>query len=257
MRSRARTSGFALTITLILMVLIAIIVVAYLVSTRIERSTSSVYANRLRAKIQADSGLAAAIHLLKDNTRYGNYITAMPAPSPSPASVYTEIYRPTDPADPTHAIKADDYLRLDNAAGEILASRAIVGTSAGPDTRPTPEPIPTPLATSSPFTVTAPNFSPANSYDFNQIITIGATSGRLVQPSPSPAPPPAYAQWVNVRDANSQLIGRYAFYIEDETMKVNVNYTGNNVGGSNMRVNDLSTPVPASTPTTQVQEIDP
>lgn len=253
-----RRSGFTLTITLVLMVLIAIIVVAYLVSTRIERSTSSVYANRLRAKIQADSALAAAIHLLKDNTRYGNYITAMPAPVPTPASIYTEIYRPADPADSTHAARADDYLRLDNAAGEILVSRATSSSSAGPDPRPTPEPIPTPLASTSLFTVTPPSFSPTpNYYDFNQIVTIGSTTGRLVQPSPSPAPPSAYAQWVNVRDANSQLIGRYAFFIEDESMKVNVNYTGNNIGGSNMRVNDLSSPIPASTPASQIQEIDP
>ena len=40
-------------------------------------------------------------------------------------------------------------------------------------------------------------------------------------------------------------------------MKVNVNYTGNNVGGSNMRVNDLTSPLPASTPASQIQEIDP
>jgi hypothetical protein len=252
-----RQSGFALTITLVLLVLIVIVVVAYLVSTRIERSTSSVYANRLRAKMQADSGLAAAIHLLRDNTRYGNYITAMPAPLPTPASIYTEIYRPTDPTDLTHAVKADDYLRLDNAAGEILVSRATASTSAGPDPRPTPEPIPSPLPSPSPFTVTTPIFSPNTSYDFNQIVTVGSTTGRLVQPSPSPAPPPAYGEWVNVRDANSQLIGRYAFFIEDESMKVNVNYTGNNVGGSNMRVNDLSTPLPASTPASQIQEIDP
>ena len=97
MKRDPRRSAFALTITLVLMVLIVIIIVAYLVSTRIERSTSSIYANRVRAKIQADSGLAAAIHLLKDNTRYGNYVTAMPAPLPAPASIYTEIYRPTDP----------------------------------------------------------------------------------------------------------------------------------------------------------------
>src|SRR5437762_6462102 len=96
MKRSAPSSGFALAITLVLMVLIAIIVVAYLASTRIERSTSSVYANRLRAKIQADSGLTAAVHLLKDNTRYGNYITAMPAPSPTTTPIYTEIYRPTD-----------------------------------------------------------------------------------------------------------------------------------------------------------------
>ena len=261
MRLSPHRSGFALTITLVLMVLIAIIVVAYLVSTRIERSTSSVYANRLRAKIQADSGLAAAIHLLKDNTRYGNYITAMPAPSPSPVSIYTEIYRPTDPADSTHAVKADDYLRLDNAAGEILVSRAIASSLPGPDPRPSPEPIPTPLAASSPFTVTAPTFAASSSYDFNQIVTVGSTTGRLVQPSPaaSPGPLPALGQWVNVRNNATppEVIGRYAFFIEDESMKVNVNYVGNNVGGSNMRVNDLSSPLPASTPASQIQEIDP
>src|SRR5947209_4228816 len=173
MKSRARSSGFALIVTLVLMVLIAIIVVAYLVSTRIERSTSSVYANRLRAKIQADSGLAAAIHLLKDNTRYGNYVTAMPAPVPAPASIYTEIYRPADPTDPKHGVKSDDYLRLDNAAGEVLASRTKTSSGPGPDARPTPEPIPTPLAAPAAFGVSPPNFAAGTSYDFNQIVTIG------------------------------------------------------------------------------------
>ncbi len=256
MKSRVRHSGFALTITLVLMVLIAIVVVAYLVSTRIERSTSSVYANRLRAKIQADSGLAAAIHLLKDNTRYGNYITAMPAPVPAPASIYTEIYWPADTADTNHGVKADDYLQLNNAAGDILASRATTSSGPGPDSRPIPDAIPTGLAPTAAFSVTAPNFASGTSYDFNQIVTIGSTTSRLVQPTPAAAPPPAYGQWVNVRDANSQLVGRYAFFIEDESMKLNANYAGNNVGGSNMRVNDLSA-LPASTPASQIQELDP
>src|SRR4051812_6014385 len=101
-------SGIALTVTLVLLSLVVIVVVAYLASTRIERSTSSVHANRLRAKIIADTGLTAAIHLLRDSTRYGNYITAMPPPSPSPTSIYMEVYRPTDPADSTHSVKSDD-----------------------------------------------------------------------------------------------------------------------------------------------------
>ena len=71
----------------------------------------------------AEDGLAAATKLLSNNTRYGNYITAMPIPSPGPARLYTEVYRPTDSADTTTAI-ANDYLMLTNAAGEILASRA-------------------------------------------------------------------------------------------------------------------------------------
>src|ERR1700731_2144910 len=105
-----RNSGFALAITLTLLALILIIVVAYLASTRTERSTASVYANRIRAQITAESGLAAAIHVLRANTRYGNYITAMPAPSPSPAPVYTEVYRPTAATDASHGAVAGDYL---------------------------------------------------------------------------------------------------------------------------------------------------
>jgi hypothetical protein len=249
------------------MVLIVIVVVAYLVSTRIERSTSSVYANRLRAKIQADGGLAAAIHLLKDNTRYGNYITAMSAPSPSPVAIYTEIYRPTNPTDSTHAVKADDYLRLDNAAGEILVSRSAGGSSPGPDPRPVPDAVPTPLPSASPFALPSPapalveeqlppQISPSpvgNSYNFNQLVRIGlnASGLRLVQPS-STAPTPALGQWVNVRNASGELIGRYAFYIEDESMKMNLNVTGN--ASPTPRPGDLTS---GSFPSPQVQEIDP
>jgi hypothetical protein len=258
MKKTTRQSGFALALTLVLMALIAIIVVAYLVSTRIERSTAAVHANRLRAKMTADSGLTAAIHLLKDNTRYGNYVTAMPAPVPTPASIYTEVYRPTDPT--SRIVVYNDYLRFDNAGGELLISLASLGSSPGPDARPTPamvysSPSPTPLPV---FAAPSPNpvLSTGNSYDFNQIVTVGSTSGRLVQPSPSPAPP-AYGQWVTMRDTNNNVTGRYAFFIEDESMKVNANYAGNNVGGSNMRVNDLSTPLPVSTPASQIQEIDP
>jgi len=250
MKTRSACSGVALTITLVLLALVVIVVVSYLVSTRIERSTASVNANRLRAKITADSGLTAAIHLLKDNTRYGNYVTAMPAPSPAPPSIYTEIYRPFDATDPNHAAKADDYLRLDNAAGEALISRAVAGTTSGPDPRPTPEIIPSPLASASPFAITAPTFSPTPSYyDFNQIVTVGSTTGRLVHPSPTPA----YGQWVNVRDANGNLAGRYAFFVEDESMKVNVDVTGN---ASSSRNNDLTLPGPSPVPN-QIQEIDP
>jgi hypothetical protein len=54
-----------------------------------------------------------------------------------------------------------------------------------------------------------------------------------------------------------ELVGRYAFFIEDESMKINVNVSGNNVGGSNIRVNDLNTPATSPAPATQIEEIDP
>ena len=267
MKKTTQQSGFALAFTLVLMALIVIVVVAYLTSTRIERSTAAVMASRSRAKITADSGLNAAIHLLRDNTRYGNYITAMPAPSPSPVPLYTEVYRPTNPVDPTHAALANDYLRLDNAAGEILVSRATAGSSSGPEPRPTPDVVPSPLSSASPFALPSPvpalaeekqppQVSPTpvgNSYNFNQVVRVGLNgSGRLIQPSPSPSPPAALAQWVNFRNSAGELTGRYAFYIEDESMKVNLNTSGN--ASPTPRPNDLDSP---SFPASQVQEIDP
>lgn len=249
MKLARANSGFALAITLVLMALIVVVIIAYLSNARTDRASSAIYANQLRAKIMAEDGLAAATKLLKDNTRYGNYITAMPVPS-SPTKLYTEVYRPTDSTDTTVA-KANDYLQLTNAAGDILTSRVITGVSTGQvDPRPTPSMIPS----ASPFSIADPGFDSTNSYDFNQIVRLGTNaSGRLVNPSPTPA----YGQWVRVRNSNNELIGRYAFFVEDESMKVNANVTGNNIGGSNMRVNDLALPTPSPVPTTQIQEVDP
>ncbi|MBA3571176.1 MAG: hypothetical protein H0W34_04195 [Pyrinomonadaceae bacterium] len=244
-----RTSAFALAVILVLMALIIIVIVAYLANTRTDRSTSSIYANQLRAKMVADSGLTAATKLLADNTRYGNYITAMPPPVPSPAKLYSELYRPTDPANTTVA-KANDYLQLSNAAGVILASRAVPSGTPQVDPRPTPVMIPP----AGPFGIADPGFTAGNSYDFNQIVRVGTNaSGRLVNPSSTPA----FGQWVQVRNNNNELIGRYAFFMEDESMKININSTGNNNGGVNVRGNDLSLPPTPGTPTTQIEEIDP
>ena len=251
MKKLANHSAFALVVTLILMAMIALIVVGYLGITRSDRATTSIFANRLRAKMIADSGLAAATNLLKENTRYGNYITAMPAPA-SPTLHYTEVYRPTDSATSSHPTKPDDYLQLSNAGGDILISRA--DTSASQTLPVEPRPPAETIPPAGPFTLTNPALSSANSYDFNQIVRLGNSSdGRLVDTDNQSA----FGQWVRVRDSTGELIGRYAFFIEDESMKVNVNVAGNNIGGSNLRINDLTLPAIVPAPATQIEETDP
>ncbi len=249
------------------MALAATIVISYLISSRTERATSSLYSARLRAKMTAEAGLASAIQVLHDNTRYGNYVTAMPAPLPTPVPIYTEVYRPTDPA--THGILAGDYLTTTNAGGELLVSRAATtaGTPAGPDPRPTPVLVPNPVTAGGIFALPSPNPTltpevfPAsgsgaptgNSYNFNQVVRVGTNNNaRLIQPSPTPAPPPVLGQWVRMRNANGELVGRYAFYVEDESMKVNLNQSGNSAAV--MRPDDSGT---ATITSTQVQELDP
>ena len=255
MKRAASTSAFALIMTLLMMALIVTIVVAYLLNTRTDRSTSSLYANRLRAKMMADSGLAAATKLLYDNTKAGNYITAMPAPLPSPAPLRTELSRPDATTIP------DDFLRLDNAIGEILASRVSALPLAAPapqvDPRPASTPIPAPpIGGSFGLTEPGPTLSSANSFDFNQVVRVGFNlAGRLIDPDGRPA----WGQWVRVRNSAGELVGRYAFFIEDESMKVNVNAVGNSLASNqgHLRVNDLAAPSPTTLPATQVQEIDP
>ncbi len=248
MRTQKNVSraGVALAITLLLLALLAVVVVAYLGNTRGDRASSNVYANRLRAKMMAESGLSAATHLLQEHTRYGNYITAMPAPTASPAAtpIRTELYRPPN---------ADDFLTLTNGIGDALVSLATGGSGPGADPRPTPATV---TASGSPASwgIPDPGLTAANSFDFNEIVRVGSNAnGRLVAPGLTGSPPPAYGQWVNVRNSAGELTGRYAFFIEDESMKVNVDVAGN---VSSARPNDLTTPAP-TTPATQVEEVDP
>jgi hypothetical protein len=247
-------SGFALVITLVLMAFIVVLVVGYLAATRTDRSTSSIYANRLRAKMIAESGLAAAAKLLQEHTKSGNYITAMPPPAPPPTSIRTEVYRPDSSTSP------DDFLRLDNVIGDVLASQTdSTATSPLPQVDPRPEvtPLPAPPPGGS-LNLGDPGFTAANSYDFNQVVRLSSTAaGRLVKPTlPVES---AFGKWVRVRNLNGDLIGRYAFFIEDESMKINVNTAGNNfgTGQAHIRYNDLASPTPASRPAEQTEEIDP
>ena len=87
---------------------------------------------------------------------------------------------------------------------------------------------------------------------------VGSTDAARLVDATTPIQP-AFGQWIRVRNSAGDLIGRYAFFVEDESMKTNVNTAGNNLGSGsiNLRVNDLAIPAPASTPTTQAQEIDP
>ena len=251
MTRAGKRNGFALIVTLVLMALIATVVVAYLGNTQSNRSTSSGYARRLHAKTVADGGLAAAVRLLYDNTKTGNYITAMPAPDPVPHRV--EVYSPST---------SSDYLRIDNAVGDVLASRVDTAPLSAPTPQADPRPIPTPIPIPEPggsLAIEDPKFSTTNSFDFNQVVRIGdSDTGRLVDPDGQPA----FGQWVRVRNALGELVGRYAFYIEDESMKVNINTVGNTQGGSSshLRLNDMPvppTPTPTATPMSQLQELDP
>ena len=106
-----------------------------------------------------------------------------------------------------------------------------------------------------PFAISDPGFNSEIA------MTLTRSSGSAPTPaagSVQPSPTPAYAQWVRMRNSNNEVIGRYAFFMEDESMKANVNMTGNNLsGGTNLRVNDLTLPLPTPAPATQIQEVDP
>lgn len=242
--------GFALVITLVIMALILVTVVGYLLMSRSGRTASDLYAGRLRSEMMADNGLTAALGLLEEQTRYGNYITAasMNAAAASGSAWLPELYRP-DPAWDTNLARAN-YLTVSNAVGIPLISWAqpVAGTN-----QIDPRPDPQVALTAGNFGLTNLGLNASNAYNFNQAVRLGTNWGRLVEPSTNPV----YGQWVRVRDASGALVGRYAFAAVDESMRVNLNAVGNTngAGGTHLRYNDL-TNAAAPTPN-RISEIDP
>src|SRR5207247_2156256 len=74
--SNNRCAGFVLVITLIMVALAAIVSVAFLSSTSIERTTANSFSKRARAEMAAQSGLAAALNQLAGTNDF-RFITAV------------------------------------------------------------------------------------------------------------------------------------------------------------------------------------
>lgn len=258
--------------------------IGLLALARTEIVTSGLTSQRVRAEVAARGGLEEALDLLRFHTRHGNHVTAMQPLTGSPPDetvVIHELYRPYwEPGD-NLATRTSRYLAADDPERPIVADYLVsLSDGFGSDTdrierRPNPwalsnDPDAMPGGNSSEVALGMPYrnatqqaahgsgqpwplFTDENSYDFNQLVGPVEEARFLVHPAtdlsgPSPVSLPAPGQWVHLRDDDGNLTARYAWFIEDESMKLNVNTAGTDSRPSDL----LNDPLPRA-----VSGIDP
>ncbi|MGI9086677.1 MAG: hypothetical protein ACR2HH_02885 [Chthoniobacterales bacterium] len=208
-------SGFVLIIAIVMIALLTIMAVAFLSSTTLDRATSSASVNKAKADLAARAAVNAAIAQLTDAI----------AQFPDSATTWETIngnagtYLYYRDQTPEQAIASNNPAKLyvlpciSGGTAQLVANK----TNSLPA-----------LTDSPPAT--------ANAFNFNHQRFAGDTQGEIgappVPPTTSP-PPPFRGQWINMTDSDGKITGRYAFWMEDESFKVNANLMGPNPRGSN------------------------
>ncbi len=196
--------GSALITTLLVIVVLTIIVTAFLQSMTIEKKTAHSYLNRYRAELALNAGKNSAIQLLKENfTRFPDSVTWW-----------------------------DPDLAAQKVSGTVLSYYA---TEASTDaTRVTPEnSFYLPLVSGATVKKTADKASTIsltgdepdlNSSENASLVENGQPWMGSVSGVPAPV---VKVPWVYLKDNAGKRLSRYAFWIEDESFRVNINIAGN------------------------------
>lgn len=244
-RTRLRPDGFALIVTLIMVVLAAVIVIALMSSASLERGTAKSVDDRYQAEIAAQNGLEAAKKAL---------IASPTATAPVTADdtfLVVRIDAPAVPVNPAPPVTTASYYYLAKAqagtnkidyyplfAGGTPTTAQAINLAAGAPqpavTRPTPPPNPNPgsagtaaVDTDSGKTKIVKAYPPVSSW-------LGAPS----------------TQWIEMHDPNDTSTAapytlpyqRYTFWIEDLAGYLDASQVGNEngAGGKHQRANGVS-----------------
>ncbi len=238
--------AFALIVTLLILSLLVIVAVSYLSSMVSERQTSDAYTSKTRAEQVAQAGVDSAMAILTESFRdfpdsatvwdtqqsknanaadfnegTSLYLRAMPMVATlAGASVTVANPQPNGTAAAANDVAGNNP---NNPACKTFVLPLISGV---PDGRAR-------LVADSKSAVELPVMSPvqsnattANFTDLNVRRSNGDTQGAIGSPPNWPTangPKPARALWVNLKDNDGRVTGRYAFWIEDESFRVNVN----------------------------------
>jgi hypothetical protein len=213
-----RGEGFALVLTLIMVVLTAVAVVAFLTTTTTERTTAAAYGRIDKADFFAQAGVDAATARLVTEMTYRPY--------------HAIGYRVLNNGLNTEVVPVITGPRTTNP------STPTYNTAPGPDVYlvSTVDPV----GTNPPGSTAPSGLTNTNSVDLNDNHLSTEARGWIGSPTTSTGILPYRASWIDIlRDptkimqpdpsaANyNPVIGRYAYWIEDETSKLDVSQIGN------------------------------
>jgi hypothetical protein len=217
--------GVALVTTVIVVAVLAVVAVAMMQSTTLDRTSSRSAMNYAQARATAEAGAAAAQSLLAESlTRYPDSVTvwqniggASPAGTNNEATVLYIRARADD----------TNLGALPSAFGPsvVLLAQPLVSREGS---------SPTVLSTNA---VNLNSLAGLLPFDSNNMVNLNATNAARPNPfiglrsstNGGSQAPVAAAQWVYLTNSDGRTNARYAFWVEDESFKVNVNTVTNGI----------------------------
>ncbi len=222
--SSNRTGGFALIVSLIMIALLTIMAVAFLSSSGTDRATGRAAANKAKADLASQAAINVAISRLVDNVmKYPDSATSWERVTQAGSSTAqyegtTLYYRDQTPENVTPGTPSPLHaLPLISGAQSVLI----------------PPPPQTPSVREATLRSALPVLDATNSFDFNHARFAGDTQGTIGAPFGTTPRPEFRAQWIDLKDSDGNVTGRYAYWMEDESFKVNVNLMGKTPRGAN------------------------
>src|SRR5581483_11087757 len=225
-----QSRGVALVVTLVILVLLLGMAVGLMQTSGIERGTSKGVAEKAKADLAAQTGVNTAIaRLANDLSLY-----------PDSATSWEKVYQS---GSTTNLQYQGTALYYREKTPEQTAPSA-----SSPNATPSPLHM-LPLISGAqanqiwPLTgggtvddkkrSSLPALDNTNSFYLNRARFSGDTQGAVGAPVGSSSRPEFRGQWINLTDSGGKVTGRYAYWMEDESFKVNANYARNVLRGSN------------------------
>ena len=231
MTNRFRNKASALVTTLFVLVVLSTIVVAFLASMNLERKIAQSTKNKYQAELAAEAGLAEAIGRIYETTRTGPYAAVYLTTTNSP---YLFLAKREFSANgtvtrriPLFSTRETNFAALTNFSAAFLGAGNLTLSDIdanGSDTN----------RTLSGVDVTT-NINATNSaFPFGLVGLRNSVA--------STNHPTIPVDWIYLRNAQGKVIGRYAFWTDDECSKLDLRFAGNsnNITGNHTRANGAS-----------------
>jgi PilX N-terminal len=224
--TRNREQGVALITTVIVVAVLAVVAVAMMQSTTVDRLSARSVANFTRAKLAAEAGAAVSQAMVADLIR--RY--------PDSATVWQNIGGGAVAGTNNEATVL--YVRAQSANTNLGASPAAFGPAVTLLAQPlvsrvgvNPQSVNTNLLALGSVVSSVPVVAGTS-------VNINLTNSSRPDPfvgsrsATNPGAPVTAAQWIYMTNSQGQTNARYAFWVEDESFKVNVNVATNGARGT-------------------------
>lgn len=216
-RDQQPETGAALVITVIVVAVLAVVAAAFMQTSSTDRLSSRTVADYYKAQLAAEAGAAAAVATVGDLVaRYPDSVTVWQNIGSGPANgtnnEATVLYFRAKSADTNKGAAPGEF----SNSVTLLARPLVSGAS----------------------NVSLANLSNAMPYTSADMVNVNATNSAWTTPAvglrsmTNPGAPVTAAKWIYLTNTAGETNARFAFWVEDESFKVNLNVATNGMRGA-------------------------